>query len=521
MYKVMIVDDEQIVREGIKYSLESEYDGRLNVVCMAKNGREAIRLYDEYRPDIVLMDIQMPGLNGIESIRQILSIKEGVKFVIISAFEQFEYAKEALKIGVSDYITKPIEEQNLFRVIDSVVAEINKEKMDKQLQVSLQEKLDNMGPALESGFIYSMLLDLDPLKGNKYFHEAFSFDDYSGYVMIVELMEFDENMLEKSHTMNQSIRNVIKYKCQAIVGPVMMNRLILIVKDNPDWDIYKARVKALDLADSISRSLKSLLHCELKIGIGSRYDIQNIRNSYFEARRAINQVAITQVAHIEDMMTISKDNRISLSQLKSHQLKLMDALEESLFDEVKQELDNFYKMLFNSYGEDKRVIKEVLMELIILLNMVVHRNGLADKIRITYFDKFETCTISEMKHYTYEKVLKISELLNMEKVIKASNDMLNAVSYIESNYDQDIRLKDVAAFVNISPHYFSKIFKEELAINFSDYLTNYRIDKAKELLKKKSISIKNISYSVGYNDPNYFSRIFKKVVGMSPKEYQG
>ncbi|WP_240843607.1 response regulator [Acidaminobacter sp. JC074] len=517
MYKVMIVDDEQIVREGIKFSLENHYKDRLKVVCMARNGRDAISNFEDYHPDIVLMDIQMPGLNGIESIRQILEMNKSVKFVIISAYEQFEYAKEALKMGVSDYITKPIEEQNLFSVIDSVIAEVNKDKRNKELRVTLQEKLDNMGPALESGFIYSMLLDIDPLKGNKYFQEAFSFDDYEGYVMIVELIDFDEVMLEKSHTMNQSIRNIIKYKCQAIVGPVMMNRLIIIVKDNSDWDIYKARLKAIDLADSISRSIKTLLKCDLKIGIGSRYEISDIRSSYFEARRVINQVD-HEVGHIEDMMKVSKDKRLSLSQIKSDQLKLVELVEENAMDEVKKAIEGFYRNLFNAYGDQENIIRQVLMELMVLLNMMVHRNDLSDRVSVSYFDQNKD--IIEMKHYVCDKALKINELLNMEKVIKASNDILEAVAYIESNYKEDIRLKDVAAYVNISPHYFSKIFKDELGINFSDYITNYRINLAKVMLKEKKDSIKSIAYSVGYNDPNYFSRIFKKVVGVSPKEFQ-
>ncbi|MBN2220888.1 MAG: response regulator, partial [Vallitaleaceae bacterium] len=128
MLKVMIVDDEQIVRDGIRFIIEKSFQETIEIVALAKTGREAIELFEETRPHLVLMDIQMPGINGIDAIKAIQEIHSKVKIIIISAYEQFDYAKSGFELGVVDYLLKPIHKSRLENVLEKIVQEMEEER---------------------------------------------------------------------------------------------------------------------------------------------------------------------------------------------------------------------------------------------------------------------------------------------------------------------------------------------------------------------------------------------------------
>ncbi len=524
MIKLLIVDDEQIVREGIRYSINHNFDN-IQIVAEAKNGLDAIEAAEQYRPDIVLMDIQMPGLNGLETIKKIKKVDTQIKFIIVSAFEQFEYAKEALKIGVKDYISKPIQDYKLLDVLNRMIDELEREHHKKMETRLVQDKLERMGPVLESGFIYAMLLNVDPIKSSTTFGDHLNLKDMAGYVMIVDFLEEDDYKTIENNNKLQSIRNIIKYKCDAIVGPMMVNRIIIVVKSQFEEDLYQQRLKTIDLAENIYKSLNSMLGCELNIGIGSHQSVNRLNNSFQEAKKSLRMITTEKVLHIEDIVPVNKQkSRYSFVDIKADEELIIEMIEEGRTSDVKEKLERFFKKLRKAYAEEVDVIRNVSMELMVIINMLSYRNNLDESCRFEqgYLAEVKnTPEIIDLKNKIIQKTIAITETILNEKSNKASQVIVDAVLYITENYSTDIRLKDVAASVCISPHYFSKIFKEELGVNFIDFLTSCRMDHAKDLLSKNEDSIKNISYSVGYNDPNYFSRLFKKVEGMSPKEYQG
>lgn len=521
--KLLIVDDETIVREGIRYSIEKNFD-TITIVGESKNGLEAIEAVEQFRPDIVLMDIQMPGLNGLETIKRIKRIDTQIKFIIVSAFEQFEYAKEALKMGVKDYISKPVLDYKLLDVLNRMMDEIEIEARKKQESRMTQDKLDRMGPVLESGFIYAMLLNVDPIKSSSTFGDHLNLKGMMGYVMIIDFIEDDNNKTVENNNKLQSIRNLIKYKCDAIVGPMMVNRMIIVVKSNNGEDQYQERLKTIDLAENIYKSLSNMLSCELNIGIGSHQSVNRLNQSFLDAKKALRKMTTEKVLHIEDISPIKPSvSGYSFADIKSDEERILELIEEGRTGDVNEKLDRFFKKLRKTYSEDTSVIRNVAMELMVIINMLSYRNDLDESCRYNqgYLDEVRnTEEILDLKNKIIQKTIHITETISNEKSHKASQIIINAVEFIKENYHNDIRLKDVAASVCISPHYFSKIFKDELAVNFIDFLTGQRMEQAKKLLKQNEFTIKYIAYSVGYNDPNYFSRLFKKVVGMSPKEYQ-
>lgn len=175
MYRLIIVDDEQIVLDGLKFFLIEDTLDDIEVVATSSSGREAIAACEQYYPDIVLMDIKMPGINGIEAIEAIKKRHIDIRFVIISAYEQFEYAKQAVELGVSDYILKPINPDKVTEVLNKIKNEILVERNQRlrEIKKNREKKLEKIIPVLEHGFIYSLLLNTDYRDELNKYHDLF------------------------------------------------------------------------------------------------------------------------------------------------------------------------------------------------------------------------------------------------------------------------------------------------------------------------------------------------------------
>jgi len=527
----MIVDDEQIVREGIKFIIDRHFSESIDIVAMAKSGREAIEFHRDFRPDIILMDIQMPGINGIEAIESIKERDSLVKFVIISAYEQFEYAKNAMKLGVDDYILKPINKQRLIDVLDKESKDIAKARKVKQKEIETQEKLDKVVPFLEYGYIYSILMNNDYQKENIDYHSLLNIQKEYGYIMVIDFSdgELHEDSINKignsvkSNLKYKSIRQAIKYKVNAVVGPLMVNRMVVLVYEDMLENEYKQRVKSIDLAESIRLKLEELTDSLVYIGIGSCKKSHRLNLSYNEAVKAISNMTGEKVLHVKDALKNNEQEKAySFYKIKSDQDHMITKVEEGNVAEVKNLLRVFFSKLQRDYTNDIEVVKNIVLEFMILVYNSAFRSGIYEdkKDNLSYVDELkELKSFYDMQNYAVDRTTSITSLIKGEKEKKVSSVIGAAMHFIEEHYNQDIRLKDVAEEVSISPQYFSKIFKEELGVNFIDYLTRIRMLEAKRMLKGGGLSIKEICYKIGYNDPNYFSRLFKKVEGISPTDY--
>ncbi len=352
MIKLMIVDDEHIVREGIQFIIQNTFAEEIKIVALAKSGgREAIELYEEHHPQIVLMDIQMPGINGIEAIKTIKEVDNHIRFVIISAYEQFEYAKSAVRLGgVQDYILKPINKMKLIETLTKVIGEIKAEKQLKQKEIETQEKLDKILPVLEYGYIYSVIMNSDYQKESSDYHTLLDIRKESGYMMVIELGEGDQyselsNKIGTGVRGNQqynAIRNAIKYKCKSIVGPMMVNRIAVMVYDDMPDNEYNQRVRSIELAEAIHKRIFEMVDTEVYIGIGrcSRLDRMNI--SFNEAVKAISKMSDERILHIKDAVE-STDKTEALMKIKSDEEAIIKRVEEGNVSEV----DALMKLFFS------------------------------------------------------------------------------------------------------------------------------------------------------------------------------
>lgn len=532
MFRLMIVDDEQIVQEGIKITIENSFSD-IDIVGMASTGREAIEMSQNVVADIILMDIKMPGINGIEAIEAIKKRHASTKFIIVSAYEQFDYAKQAVELGVSDYILKPINANKLVSVIKKVMNEISFERERRKKEIINREKLENLVPILEKGVIYALLLNSDYKKEFNRYGDLLEIKKELAYVLVLEFksaagagddVNLDLRAEIKSDEWYPKVQNIIKYKCKCIIGPLIINRITVVVYEDVFEHEYEQRIAAINLAESIYKSIEGIIDQKLKIALGACYSIDKINNSLEEASYTLNKMESEKVLHIYD---ISESSTIyveyTYTDIKADEMRIIQLIEIGSREALVEELNSFFRKLERKFLNSVVDTKNIIIELMVMVLSNSYRNNLeeADVGYSTYLSEIKQFEgLMQLENWCIRKIVNISGKIKNKKNLHVSKVVTKAIKYIDEKYYKDISLDEVSKEVSISPQYFSAIFKDQIGLNFVEYLGIKRIEVAKNLLREKEYSVKEICYKVGYNDPNYFSRVFKKIAGVSPTEFK-
>lgn len=527
MYKIMLADDEGIMIDSLKYIIEKEFGDECEV-RYAKTGRSVIELAEDFRPDIAIMDIQMPGINGIEAMKEIRTFAKGTVFIVMSAYDKFDYAKEAIKLGVMEYITKPMEKNKIVAAIRKAMSKIDADREKRSNELLIKEKLETVEPIIESGLVYNLLLQ-------EHFRE--DIDSYktilgldSNYGFMLALVCGDEQ--EGNHMTNavgssvristgyREIRENLKEAFSCIVGTVMANKIAVLVPCSENGDEYNERIELINRARNLVRTLRNKTEINFRIGIGSVKPLGDMSDSYQEALRALIATTGT-VAHVGDLP-------IGCEYEENYPVEL----EKGLFDSIERgesaaavaSADSYFEWMKETNGQNLMAIRLKILEFALWAERLAYLNGgqtYKFLSRNEYLPQIMDMNDTDsMKNWFLGKINDACKNILNKREEKSSNVIGQAKEYIRQNFAKDISLDEVSRKVNISPYYFSKIFKEETGENFIEYLTAIRIEKAKELLNNTEYSMKEICTMCGYSDPNYFSRSFKKNVGLSPTEYK-
>lgn len=528
MFKVMIADDEKVAIDSLKFIIEKSFTNA-EIISTARSGREAIEKVEENVPDILFMDIRMPGINGIEAIREIRKRHSQMAIIVLTAFDQFEFAKEAVNLNVMEYLLKPVNRTKVVEVVNKAMVQIRAEREKRQIELELKEKLEYAGPIMENGFIYSLLLFDDNSKDLFDYKRLFDIREDGGYIITVELVNerpggAGDNKIGYSIQSQQFypyFTDTVKSLCKCIIGPVMLNRIVVAVPSNPKTDEFASRLEAVALAENMQQKLSEKLSCGLRIGIGKiyrRFDM--LAASYEESLKALRYLQGNGVMHFMDITARTADLG---SEYPEYKEKLM--LQRVSAGDAAESINAFgciFDWLVQEYEDQPLKIKNKLLEIVFLVN---HMSWEYEPGGGTAGDDFleEMLSISdpgELRIWCKKRVERVINQINSYRDYKVGGLTKRAKEYIKANYAKSITLEDVAREINVSPQYLSRLFKEETGENFIDYLTGMRIRIAKSLLESDEMSVKEICFSIGYSDPNYFSRIFKKIVGSTPTEYK-
>lgn len=526
MYKIMLADDEGIVIDALKYIIEKNFKGEC-IVEYAKTGRNVIELAESFLPDIAFMDIQMPGINGIDAMKEIRKHNSSVIFIVVSAYDKFDYAKESINLGVMEYINKPIMQEKIVSILKRAMEIIDNERKKRKNDLIIREKLENVIPVIESGLIYSILFqehfkeDIDNYKQLLGIHM-----DYGYMVSFVCGENQEKNRMTnaigsgiKIQSSYRDIREIIKEYFPGIIGPVMSNKIAVLMPCNEKVMDYETRIELIEKARQLARKLKSRVDLQFRIGIGSIKNIDEAVESYNEALNGL--ISTTgSVAHVEDLPIgcgYEKDYPVELEK------KLFDGVSHGDITNSTELAKNFYEWMVGQYGEFEDDIKLKALEFVLRAEHIAYESGgmvYRFRSRSNYLPLINQMNHEDLRTWFMEKIFEACRNVKVKREESSSSAIDKAKDFIAKHYHKDISLDDVSKEVNISPYYFSKLFKEETGENFIEYLTNVRMKKAKELLTNTDMSMKEICCNIGYSDPNYFSRIFKKNIGVSPTEYK-
>ncbi|GGA44284.1 helix-turn-helix domain-containing protein [Paenibacillus physcomitrellae] len=517
MYSLLIADDEALEREGLELMIRHMMPDTFTFLH-AENGRRAIQIAEEKRPDFIFMDIKMPGIQGLEAVREIMSKDPAAKIVIVTAHDYFSYAKEGLALGVRGYLLKPASTAEVQDTLTTLIAEWEEEKRARNDQLALREKLSQLMPLAENELSLMLMLEcvqeveLEQLAG------LLDLQWHKGYAMVLSYSRRTKKELETFQLVKKEIYEAVKQMAKpnlsCMVSPVVGYQMALFIPFPPGKPAYSQRVVSLEWGEKIRCFIEERFQVPLSVGIGSiREGWDGMNRSYREALRVCaDDSDIVSVRHYDDITQSLGRKIISLDDEK----KLLDALLR--FD--KQDTTERFSLLFDRLEQSEpRSFPRLRGEVVGLLLFLSRGARLGDGAEL-----ISTLGAAEdAETLRSGAVLWLGTLIDgmkEEKEQSRSSVLQRALLYIDEKYKEDISMEQCAEFVNLSPYYFSKLFKLQTGETFIDYVTRLRIDEAKKLIAEQNLSLKEICYEVGYNDPNYFSRVFKKAMGIPPSEYR-
>jgi len=529
MYKIMLADDEGIVIDALKFIIAKNF-GDSCIIEFAKTGRSVIELAEHFRPDIAFIDIQMPGINGIEAMKEIKKNNKSTIFIVVSAYDKFDYAKEAIGLGVLDYVNKPIDQKVIVSLMQQAMEKVDAEKEKRSNDLMIKEKLETVIPIIESGLIYSVLFQENYAEDVENFKRLLGINEDYGYMMIVK---FGDSLVDgrltnavgasvKAQAKYMEIREIIKEFFPGIVGSMMANMVIVYVPchSNEQEDEYQGRIDVIETARKMVRKLRRAVDAQFRVGIGSTKEINEASASYSEAMNSFNYTTGT-VAHVKDLP-------IGCEYEEDYPIDI----EEALFSSVsvgdttaaRNEAGHFFDWMVDRHYQEIMDVKLKTLEFVLLTEQIGYRSGGMTYQFTSRHDYLSTINeinnYDDLRNWFYSKIQEVCRNIGTKKETSLNSITERAKEYIKNHYQKEISLDDVSREVNISPYYFSKLFKEETGENFIEFVTNIRMEKAKELLSQTGKSMKEICSEVGYSDPNYFSRSFKKNIGVTPTEYK-
>ena len=514
MFNILLTDDEQIVIDSISFIISKNFADEVKIFT-ALSGTEAIELVMKENIDIVFMDINMPGLSGLETVSVVTKLKPNIVFVILSAFDRFQYAQEAINLGAYKYITKPVNRNVVIETIRGAMTLVQEKQGKLTADIELHKKLDLVSPMIENDFIYACIFNNDKSIDLSAYLEYFNLSETP---WVFCCFEFPNITSDNQYTTYMKLHELLNSEHRCLISSFMMNRIAVffpIFSANPDYAEVQEHVKkAYNLMSyNISSGIRG--------GVSSiASDKQLLQASYNEALSALNKADTNGGLVFSGESVPETDRRVAgTSEFKKQILKKLEAGDSS---GVKSFLELYTSDLISLELElDK--FKNSFFELIVTANNTtkeINKNFTSP----TFDNAFATLSSENekklIKDFTQKFLMECTAaVINVKKA--EENPIIKKVcDYVDKNIAQDISLEQAADMAGVSSFYLSKLFKEEKGETFINFISDKRLEKSRQLLAETDLSIKEITAEVGYNDQNYFSRIFKTKFGLSPKEYR-
>ena len=533
MYKLIIVDDEEEVRKGIIQKIEwAKF--HFEIAGEAENGREALDLIEENIPDIVITDITMPLMDGMELAAILKEHFPTVKTVILTGFDDFKFAQQAIKYGVADYILKPVLPKDIYGLLEKLKNQIDNEIAQKEDIVKLRSYYNESLPVIRDRFLTRLITGRPDENEIKNRIASYGLN-LAGNTFVVAVVDIDTESL-KNNIFEENDMELVKFAILNITKEILAahphgeafynDDKLIIIKGYKDCERTSVLNKSFSFLEEIRQTADKYLRVILTIGLGTTCDsLVNLREAYTSAMTALDYKLLMgggRVIFIEDLEPQNSENIVfDDSKVKA----LISGIKFGGPNEITTAVDALFDDI-TGINTSFRGYQLYLMEIASTINRIA-RNFQIDAVVLfgdglsIYEEIIKLKTITDVRNWIKEICLHLMKNISCKRQNTTELLLEKAKDYIINNYgDDSLSIQKVADHLHISPSYLSLIFKKDAGITFLKYLVAIRLDAAKELLLSSDLKTAEIAEKIGYPDVNYFSYFFKKNFGTSPREYR-
>lgn len=532
LYRIMLVDDEEEVRKAMIRKMDWEQLG-FTVAGDAENGEDALEKLELLEPDVVMTDIRMPYMDGLTLVARIREKYPFIKILIFSGYDDFEYAKQAIKYRVTEYILKPVNGEELAEILKRVRISLDEEIKQRRNISMLQESYENSLPMLREVFLNDLVSRGADLSGvapklKEYGVDILDARKWLAAVIHVEQVEQaeEQELYRHQELIPISVRKLVEDHLKTYGRFTVFNSaegitLIAAVDEN------NSESGLITLLEDTCKESRRMLGVSITVGVGYSCDtLQEIRRSYQTAVDALGYRAIVgcgRTIYINDMEPV---NRGKLQFGAGEEAELTAVIKFGTKDQIGETLRELAVRMDDAKVHDNQYQVYMLTIVNCLIRLMqqydLKMSGMFDS-EDHYADIIKRiCRRESFAEEMIPIACRMNEALNQARDNTTRKVIVEAKEYIQENYaDPELSVDVLCRHLHMSPAYFSTVFKKETGQTYVNYLTEVRLQKAEELLEQTDDKTYEIAQKVGYQEQNYFSYVFKKKYGISPTKYRG
>ena len=532
LYRIMLVDDEEEVRKAIIRKIAWEQLGFV-MVGDAENGEDALEKLEQLEPDVVMTDIRMPYMDGLTLSARIRDKYPSLKILIFSGYDDFEYAKQAIKLNVTEYILKPVNGEELTQILNRIRISLDEEIEQRRNITALQKSYLGSLPILREVFLNDLVrrtTDIDTVvpKLREYGIDILDARKWLAVVIHIEQIEQSETQVLSQHQelIPISVRSLVEDHLKSYCRNAIFNSadgitVIVAVDEN------NTQTGLINLLNDICKESKRVLEVSITVGVGhSCNSLKEISRSY---QSAVDALGYRAIVGIGKTIYINDVEPVICGKLQLD-VKSEAELTAAVKFGPKELISNVIQSLVAHMDEVKVHARQYQAYMLSIVNCITRTMQQYDLDIGEMFDSENWYTAimegiyrkEEFAEWLLPIALRMNEALNHERDNTARKVILNAKEYILEHYsDPELSVETLCRYLHMSPAYFSTMFKKETGQTYINYLTQVRLDKAVELLNETDEKTYMIAQKVGYQEQNYFSYVFKKWYGISPTKYRG
>ena len=530
MYNILVVDDEKIVRVALRTIINWEENG-YHLVGAAQDGVVALKMVEDLKPDIIITDLKMPNMDGLELIKRLKTTSFNGKIIVLSNYNEFDLVREALKYGVMDYILKlKMKPEELLAILKEGTEQLRGERGYKESAQKMEKDYNNLSLSSKNN-IFKELLDGNDDNFEEIMISAENLGikifKNSGAIIYVDIDNFknsiDNGKIKDKKLLLSSITNIIHEVLFDINGVEIVNinnknyTIIIPLQNSEDAMVFICR-----RAQSIANMIKLYINLTVGITMGGIYSgVLDMRRGYkdcIDAMKLKFYYGAQYISRISSEIVVNRNIRCDKASVVNECIKLMEidntkgimAIFEALFKNAMEE----------NYNPDN--LKRLVVSILDNLDNAMIKFKENGSISPIYYDTILLEVDSlDIFSYKLEEILKdINHRSKAERGNKYRKEVMQVFNYVKQNLDKKLTLSAIALHVNMNESYLSRMFKNETGITIINFINNLKMESARELLKEPDAFVKEVAYAVGMDDQFYFNKMFNSHFGINPTEFK-